>query len=729
MTLHHAPGHGRWFALGMAWLLLLSVLGVLAATRGNVDELPLQLQAAPGAPAAVFSRDGRALILTGEDGEQATAQLRFSLPAADPAQSRWVVWLGRDPIQSLWLQRAGWSSLRRDFFRPAAEEGVLPGGFVLPLPADWQGDVALTLRVRGDVHSALRPRVLRETLALRLEQGAIGFDSVAYAGLFVLALLALALYAAARERSFLALFGCASVALLMLMARNGQLYVLPGAGLIAAWRGAGLWTLELLFCALALQVLLRYADLRAGLTSAARWFNRYCIALVALAALCLLDLRSLHAWLQPLVALAWLGSGGIALLILADSVRRRVPMAWSILLLTALTIVAMGLRHGMAQGYFADGVWLRRGYELALLATALVIMIGLISRIGEYRDQGDRDRLARTDSERRMRREAARAEFSQALQSRLRGLELPDIEWSAFHLLLEHLLPQIPAETAAVIAGAYHGQDLLVVEPAARKQVLHDELAARKLLLKRQAVNALPLQQAVAGTSQALIEALLPLPIRLPGWGLLLLQRAGSEGFTTEEMALAGEFARQATLQVDEMVAAAQLRRSAEVDALTGSLNRRSMDQWLVRAFSDAHRRQRPLSLLFIDIDHFKAINDRLGHAAGDHCLRQIALALRQALEISDTLGRYGGEEFVALLPERGGAEAREMAERLRTAVQRCEIEWQGAPVRLTVSIGVATRLERENTPAAAVERADKALYSAKRDGRNCVHVAPAVFT
>ena len=228
---------------------------------------------------------------------------------------------------------------------------------------------------------------------------------------------------------------------------------------------------------------------------------------------------------------------------------------------------------------------------------------------------------------------------------------------------------------------------------------------------------------------QSRIEALLPLPIRAPACGMLLLQRAGNDGFSTEEMMLAGDFARLATMHADESLAAVQLRRSAEIDALTTTFNRRSMDQWLARAFLDAHRQQAPVSLLFIDIDHFKSVNDRLGHAGGDHCLRQVASALRDALEPGDMLGRYGGEEFVVLLPGRQGADAREMGERLRAAVERCEFQYEGHAERLTVSVGVATRLERESAPAATVERADKALYAAKHGGRNCVHVAPAVFT
>ncbi|MCA1714547.1 MAG: GGDEF domain-containing protein, partial [Gammaproteobacteria bacterium] len=118
----------------------------------------------------------------------------------------------------------------------------------------------------------------------------------------------------------------------------------------------------------------------------------------------------------------------------------------------------------------------------------------------------------------------------------------------------------------------------------------------------------------------------------------------------------------------------------------------------------------------------------RHGHACGDQCLRQVAVALHTALGEGDLLGRYGGEEFIAVLPGRGGAEARAVAEQLRDAVERCEIDWQGQTLRLTVSLGMATRLAQEQTPAATVERADKALYAAKRAGRNCVQVAPAVF-
>jgi len=721
--------HGNWrhrlLIAALAWLFILSVVGVLAATRGSPDEVPVGLQPGTGTQ---LSRDGVALALPGDPSRDATAVLQFELPPPDPQASRWVIWVGRDPLDSLWLERGAWRSPERHFFQPSADEGTLPGGFLLPLPGDWQGNVSLVLHARSSTAVSLRPRVMHEAAAMQVVRRGVALESAIYAGLFVLGLLSLALYSAARERSFVALFACAASALLLLAAQNGHLYQVPGLALLSTWRVAGLWVLWLGFTACALQVLLRYAGLRGGV-DARRWVDRYCMILFAIAAACLLNLQALDRWLSPLVTLALCGGAAVALAMLVEALRRHVPMATAMLLLVLLTLSATLVRWALAHGWLMDLPWTRFGYQLVLVVAIALLTVGLLSRIGEFRDQRDRDHLARMDSERRMSRESARADLTLALQTRLRGVDPADIEWIAFRLLLERLSPEIPIDWAAVVAYGYHGHDVLVVEPVVRKQHVHDLIAARNLALKRLAMNGMPLQQAASNGHGACIEALLPLAIRAPGWGMLMLQRAGSEGFSTEEIELAGEFARLAVLQADESVASAQLRQSAELDALTGTFNRRSIDQWLARAFLDAHRQHRPLSLLFIDIDHFKSVNDRLGHAGGDHCLREVATALRGALEVGDTLGRYGGEEFVVVLPGRGGAEAREMAERLRAAVERREFRFEGHGERLTVSIGVATRLDRESTPAEAVKRADNALYTAKRAGRNCVHVAPAVFS
>ncbi|MGO1719933.1 MAG: GGDEF domain-containing protein, partial [Luteimonas sp.] len=296
-------------------------------------------------------------------------------------------------------------------------------------------------------------------------------------------------------------------------------------------------------------------------------------------------------------------------------------------------------------------------------------------------------------------------------------------------VMADHLLPLLPVDTLAVTAEDDHERELLLVDPATRRDEVGAGLRGRALALRRQAANGIALQQPLTSPVGVSTEAVIPLKMRAPSWGALILRRSGQEGFAADEMALASEFCRVTQMHIDQAVAAIKLRQSAELDALTGSLNRRSVDQWLVRSFAEADRDGQLLSVLFVDLDRFKGVNDRYGHAAGDQCLRAVAGALAGALEEGDVFGRYGGEEFIAILPGRGGAAARQAGERLRAAVERLAVDWEGQTIKLTVSVGVATRRDGEHTPAATIERADKALYASKRAGRNCVHVAPAVFT
>src|SRR5690606_24279486 len=112
------------------------------------------------------------------------------------------------------------------------------------------------------------------------------------------------------------------------------------------------------------------------------------------------------------------------------------------------------------------------------------------------------------------------------------------------------------------------------------------------------------------GATPRRLHAVIPLPIRAPGWGVLLLERHGAEPFTHEELAFASEMGRLAVRHADEAATALNLRRSAELDALTGALNRRTIDLWLTRSFTEAHRHGQPLAVLFVDLDLFKRIND-----------------------------------------------------------------------------------------------------------------------
>jgi diguanylate cyclase (GGDEF)-like protein len=146
----------------------------------------------------------------------------------------------------------------------------------------------------------------------------------------------------------------------------------------------------------------------------------------------------------------------------------------------------------------------------------------------------------------------------------------------------------------------------------------------------------------------------------------------------------------------------------------------------LVNAQLADSRRHRPLSLLLLDADHFKVINDEHGHAAGDQALRALVAAVRPQLRPNDLIGRLGGEEFLVVLSATPDNEALLVAERLRNAVAtRPLVVEDGASISLSVSIGIAT--QAENAPgdfAGLVRRADVAMYEAKHAGRNCVRVA-----
>ena len=159
---------------------------------------------------------------------------------------------------------------------------------------------------------------------------------------------------------------------------------------------------------------------------------------------------------------------------------------------------------------------------------------------------------------------------------------------------------------------------------------------------------------------------------------------------------------------------------SAMTDGLTGLGNRRALDCALQRNIEQAKRYDEPLSLVLGDLDHFKTINDSLGHAAGDEILRQVAERFQHEIRASDLGFRYGGEEFAVLLPHTDADCAATVAERLRSALTEQPMSCDHREVAVTVSIGVTT-LDPDDTDRSLVEAADTALYRAKHLGRNRV--------
>jgi len=172
-----------------------------------------------------------------------------------------------------------------------------------------------------------------------------------------------------------------------------------------------------------------------------------------------------------------------------------------------------------------------------------------------------------------------------------------------------------------------------------------------------------------------------------------------------------------AAIVVSEM----ELRKTAGTDKLTGQFTRRMIDDIGHREFSRARRQNGPLTVALIDVDHFKSINDTFGHPAGDAVLRALGPVCKAALRSHDFLGRYGGEEFVAILPGTSLADATGVLERMRTDIANMMISELGGRRTLSASIGGAELEPGDNGIAGLIARADAALYRAKKTGRNRV--------
>lgn len=167
-----------------------------------------------------------------------------------------------------------------------------------------------------------------------------------------------------------------------------------------------------------------------------------------------------------------------------------------------------------------------------------------------------------------------------------------------------------------------------------------------------------------------------------------------------------------------------RLQSNVGVDSLTEIPNRRALDERMVEIVDRAKRYDRIFSAIMIDIDHFKVVNDKHGHSAGDRVLRAVAQLLKDNKRSSDFLARYGGEEFVLLLPETTLESAETLANKLRERVAGSNFQYQKKNLEVTISAGVGEWAAEKDTAEKLMDRIDKALYEAKRGGRNQVRVA-----
>ena len=214
-----------------------------------------------------------------------------------------------------------------------------------------------------------------------------------------------------------------------------------------------------------------------------------------------------------------------------------------------------------------------------------------------------------------------------------------------------------------------------------------------------------------------------PLILRGEVIGVLSAQADSPNAFDPNQVRLVETIAQQTSISIDNAKLFEKTQEMAITDSLTGLYNRRYFYLILDNEIERAKRYQSPLSLIMIDIDHFKLVNDKFGHLAGDEVLHSISGISKKLLRQIDNMFRYGGEEFMIILPETNQEEALNVAERIRSTIAETAIQIKKGSVKLTISIGVSEYGENHPAPNEFIEIVDKAMYDAKKAGRNCVRV------
>jgi diguanylate cyclase (GGDEF)-like protein len=222
------------------------------------------------------------------------------------------------------------------------------------------------------------------------------------------------------------------------------------------------------------------------------------------------------------------------------------------------------------------------------------------------------------------------------------------------------------------------------------------------------------------------IESILAVPVKLKGKiiGMISAQSYQPQAYTQDDQELLEMLAAHAAIAFENARLFAQSQKLASTDSLTTIYNRRRFFELAEREFKRAIRFERPLAMIMLDVDNFKNINDNYGHPSGDRALSEIAKICLHELRDVDIFGRYGGDEFIALLPETTLTQATNIAERVRIEIQNSKLTLpNNAVISTTVSLGVVSLDASCGSLSILMERADQALYKSKQSGRNQVNV------
>jgi diguanylate cyclase (GGDEF)-like protein len=397
----------------------------------------------------------------------------------------------------------------------------------------------------------------------------------------------------------------------------------------------------------------------------------------------------------------------------ADSVRVLLITATAATLLVALAIALLLTRRlvlrtreysrfaaAVATGSFAERLELRGNDELTDLGE-------LLNRMVDHRD------AEQTQS-------VQRSEFTEAMQ-------LTGSESDAHHLLKRHLERSIP-DSAVTVLNRNNSADRLEptttvdaegsIAEGLREARPEDCLAVRSGQAQRRDGKETLLTCKICGDTKA--SACQPLLVGGEVIGAVLASRETPLS-ESETETMRGSVTQAAPLLANlRNLALAELR--AGTDALTGLPNQRASHETLQRMMAHSDRTRQPLSVLLLDLDHFKKVNDVFGHAAGDSVLAAVGVTLRSSVREADFCGRFGGEEFIVLLPDTGLANAGRVAEKIRAAVEAIQVP--AVKRDITISVGVATAPDHGLDVEVVTRLADRALYAAKEAGRNRVELA-----
>jgi len=317
--------------------------------------------------------------------------------------------------------------------------------------------------------------------------------------------------------------------------------------------------------------------------------------------------------------------------------------------------------------------------------------------------------------------ERAMRDFSGVLSSRF---ELEPLGDAALDGLLRH-------------TGASAGALLVVRDDDLEPLATHGLRDAASLATSdhvRRALRTGSIERITVAAPETIIDSLLagqpareilvaPVTFKSVALGVIVL--ATTTSFGDDALPLVEQFRADLGLAVNNALAHDRLERLAAVDPLTDAYNRRFGLARLQEEYSRAVRAEAPLGILMFDVDHFKAVNDVYGHLVGDRVLRAVARACRRVIREGDVLVRYGGEEFLVLLPGAGAEDVSQIGERIRRAVGETWVEEGDQRVAVTVSLGGTTYRDiGTGSPEEVLARADAALYDAKADGRNRLEVA-----